>query len=706
VTLATGEARVSPPNQIRRKSASHALRLDIQGMRALAVTLVVLSHADVAELSGGYVGVDVFFVISGFLITSLLHRELAAKGSISLRAFYARRALRLLPLATLVSVSTLAGAWLFLSKVRFEEYAGDALGSVLYAMNLRLASNDTDYLDAGAPPSPFQHFWSLAVEEQFYLLWPLLLLLSWRLARGRRAARVALPLAALCAVSLAFSVWLGSDSGSGPWSYFGSHTRFWELGAGALLALAAARLARLPAALAAPMTWLGLGCVVLAAFRFDEATPYPGYHALLPVLGTALILAGGCAPAPGDARLVLARRPAVWLGGLSYGWYLWHWPALTIGPEALDRPGGVRTRLALSAAALVLAWLTLRLVENPVRFHRAFRARPRRALALGLGMTAGATAFTLLAAAFPPQIPTGPPGTRLGPALAQAPDPEAELAALVESSADAGRLPGNLSPPLTEIKEGRSAIYEDGCHVGYTSTETPLCEYGDPDSDTVVVLFGDSHAAQWFPALEPLAVERGWRLVSLTKASCKIAELTITANGGPYDSCDEWRRNALEMIEELDPSLVLASSSEAGRGWRDNSQGAWTEGFEETFGRLADTGAEVGVLLDTPWPRRDAVECAAAHPLRLQACGGGLPEAYRDPARRTATERAAETSGVAVIDPLPWLCSGMGECPVVVGDTLVYRDANHVSEAYAEALTPVLDQRLAGLFGGSEAFRP
>ncbi|MGP3971350.1 acyltransferase family protein [Streptomyces sp. 6N223] len=720
VTLATGEIRV-PPRDVRRRengeeNAGHALRLDIQGLRALAVSLVVLSHAGVDRLSGGYVGVDVFFVISGFLITSLLHRELAATGRISLRGFYARRALRLLPLATLVSVTTLAGAWLFLSKVRFEEYAGDALGSVLYAMNLRLAGNETDYLDAGAPPSPLQHFWSLAVEEQFYLLWPLLLLLSWRLARGtgrdritgrdiarrrRLALPLALPLAALCAVSLSLSVWLGS----GPWAYFGSHTRFWELGTGALVALSAPRLARLPAALAAPMTWLGLGCIGLAAVRFDEATPFPGHHALLPVLGTALVLAGGCAPAPGDARLVLARRPAVWVGGLSYGWYLWHWPALIIGPAALDRPGGVRTRLALSAAALVLAWLTFRLVENPVRFHAAFRRRPRRALALGLGLTAGATALTLVAAAFPPQIPSGAPGTELGPALAGAPDPEAELVALVESAADVDRLPGNLSPPLLDIKEGRSAVYEDGCHVGFTSTETPMCEYGDPDSDTVVVLFGDSHAAQWFPALEPLAVERGWRLVSLTKASCKIAEVTVAKSGGPYDSCDEWRGKALEMIAELDPSLVLASSSEAGQGWRDNSRGAWTEGFAETFGRLTDTGAEVAALLDTPWPRRDAVECAAAHPLRLDACASGLPEAYRDPVRRAATERAAEASGVAVVDPLPWLCSGTGACPVVVGDTLVYRDANHMSEAYAEVIAPVLDQRLAALFGGSEVFR-
>ncbi|MFE3599399.1 acyltransferase family protein [Streptomyces sp. NPDC059142] len=317
----------------------HAPRLDIQGLRAVAVGLVVLSHAGVAQVSGGYIGVDVFFVISGFLITSLLLRELATTGRVSVRSFYARRALRLLPVSSLVIAVTLGGAWLFLSKARLAEYAGDALASALYAVNFRLAASGTDYLAQNGPPSPLQHFWSLAVEEQFYLVWPLLLLLTWRITRGRRRL-AAVPLGVVCLGSFAAGVLL-TDS-SAPWAYFASFTRAWELGAGALLALGAGRLERLPAALAAPLTWLGLGCVTLAALSYDDTTPFPGHHALLPVAGTVLVLAGGCAPAPHGAGWLLGRRPLVWLGGLSYGWYLWHWPLLVIVPGGAGPgpPGG------------------------------------------------------------------------------------------------------------------------------------------------------------------------------------------------------------------------------------------------------------------------------------------------------------------------------------------------------------------------------
>ncbi len=686
-------------------SGEQGTRLDVQGLRAVAVLLVVVSHAGVGWVRGGYVGVDVFLVVSGFVITTLLARELAGTGRVSLRRFYARRALRLLPAATLVTLSTLVGAWLFLSKVRFTEYAGDALASALYGMNLRLASAGTDYLDDGAPPSPFQHFWSLAVEEQFYLVWPLLLAGSWWLARGRRRWVAVAPLA-VCAVSLWLSVATTPDAAS--WAYFGAHTRIWELGAGALLALGADRLARLPAAVAAPLTWAGLAGVLAAAVRFDEATPFPGHHALLPVLGTAAVIAGGCAHTRGGAGVLLARRPMVWLGGLSYGWYLWHWPALLIGPAALGRTAGVPLSLLLCAAALGLAWLTLRLVENPVRFHPGLRRRPRHALGLGFGLTAGAATLAVTAAAVPPPIASGGAATALKDIVATAPDPQERLAGLL-ADADT-RLPSNLSPALDEVKGVRSELYEDACHVGNDGTETPACVYGDPDADRVVVLFGDSHAAQWFPALDPLARENGWRLVSLTKASCKLAAVTTIKDGEPYTACDAWRAGALDVIAELRPALVLASASDDGELADPGADPAaeWSAGYRETFEALTGSAGSVELILDTPWPVGDAVECAARHPLRLERCTNELPGALRDQGQRATAAAAARAAGVEVIDPLPWLCAPTGTCPVVVADTLVYRDDNHVNDAYAEAIAPVLGRRLgtqadAGPNAGHEA---
>ncbi|WP_405812326.1 acyltransferase [Streptomyces sp. NBC_01520] len=681
-------------------SEGHALRLDIQGLRAVAVGLVVLSHSGVPLVGGGYIGVDVFFVISGFLITSLLLRELATTGRVSVRSFYARRALRLLPASSLVIAVTLGGAWLFLSKARLAEYAGDALAGALYAVNFRLAAAGTDYLAQNSPPSPFQHFWSLAVEEQFYLVWPLLLLLAWRATRGRRRP-IAVLLGVLCLGSFAAGV-IETNS-SAPWAYFGSLTRAWELGAGALLALGAGRLRRLPAAIAAPLTWVGLAGVTLAAVWFDVETPFPGHHALLPVAGAALILAGGCVPTPQGAAWLLGRRPLVWLGGLSYGWYLWHWPLLVIAPAALgivDGTAGVPLALGLSVAALGLAWLTLRLAENPVRFHRAFRKRPHRALVLGAALSSGVSALSLTATAVPPTIEVGGPAPALAPALSDAPAPQARLTELLASSPTS--LPSNLAPPLLKVRSSRSAVYRDNCHVNYAATTTGPCVYGDRTSSRTVVLLGDSHAAQWFPALERLATTHGWKLVSLTKASCKVAAVTIVSGHEPYTACDTWRTAAMARIETLHPDLVVVSSSDAGDPFRPTADplGQWTTGFEHTFRELADPGTRVAALLDTPWPKGDPVDCAAENSLQLRACANHLPDATRDATRGAALRAAASTTATTVIDPTPWLCApGTGICPVVVADTAVYRDESHLSEAYAEALVPVLAPSLDRLVG-------
>ncbi|WP_399880660.1 acyltransferase family protein [Streptomyces sp. BBFR51] len=695
------ETRPVPASHISAPpSEAHTLRPDIQGLRAVAVGLVVLSHAGVSQVGGGYVGVDVFFVISGFLITSLLRRELATTGRVSVRSFYARRALRLLPVSSLVVVVTLGGAWLFLSKARLAEYAGDALAGALYTVNFRLAAAGTDYLAQNSPPSPFQHFWSLAVEEQFYLVWPLLLLLTWRIARGRPGL-VAVPLAILRLGSFTAGVLV--TNWSAPWAYFSSLTRAWELGAGALLALATGRLRRLPATLAVPLTWLGLTCVTLAAVWYDDETPFPGHHALLPVAGTVLVLAGGCAPTRHGAGRLLGRRPLVWLGGLSYGWYLWHWPLLVIAPAALGRADGtadVPLALGLSAAALGLAWLTLRLVENPVRFHRAFRRRPRRALALGAALTAGVSALSLTATAVPSTIEVGGPAPTLARALSEAPDPRARLAELLTASPTA--LPSNLAPPLPNVKSSRSAVYRDGCHADYAATRPKPCVYGDRASSRTVVLFGDSHAAQWFPALHRLATERGWKLVSMTKASCKAADVTVVSGHKPYTACDTWRSNAMATIRTLRPVLVVVSSSDAGDPARPAGDPLhqWTAGFEHTFRALGATGARVAALLDTPWPKGDPIDCAARNSLQLRSCAHHLPDAIRDARRGLALRAAASTTATTVIDPTPWLCAPhTGTCPVVVGDTAVYRDDSHLSEAYAEALTPVLAPPLDRLMG-------
>jgi peptidoglycan/LPS O-acetylase OafA/YrhL len=676
------------------RSSKPPLRPDIQALRGLAVTLVVLAHAGVAFAAGGYVGVDVFFVISGFLITSGLLRETDRTGTLSLRRFYARRAIRILPLATLVSLATMIGCRLFASKVRYAEFMHDALAGALYFVNVDLAESGTDYLREGSSPSPFQHLWSLSVEEQFYFLWPLLLLVSWKLIR--RPWLRALPLGVLCLVSYVLGVRATETSPS--WAYFGPHTRLWELGAGALLAFGAGALERLPRQLAVVCTWLGLVGILAAATLYDADTPFPGHFALLPVLGAALVIAGGCRAAS-PASTPVALRPATWLGDLSYGWYLWHWPLLMLGPLALGRAAGVWLNLALCAVALALAWASLHLLENPVRFSASLRRRPTTAVAFGLGLSATVVSVALVSTAFPPAIGSSTRVPGLAEALTTASDPQSRLTALLAAPATA--LPSNLSPELAAIKAKRSAVYLDSCHVNYTATSSPTCEYGDPSADKVVVLYGDSHAAQWFPALEKLSHQYGWKLVSLTKASCKTADITIVSGDGPYTSCDTWRDKALERIEQLHPTLVLASSSEAARPFEPMKDplGDWTAGYARVYERLAEAADHVAVLLDTPWPnaKDDPVECASTHPLRLEKCESDQSDAIKNTTLREANRQGALRAGAAVIDPKPWLCPGSGNCPVAVRDTFVYRDESHMAETYAEALTPVLGQELRSL---------
>ncbi|GAB2581591.1 hypothetical protein Aab01nite_58700 [Paractinoplanes abujensis] len=342
-------------------------RPDIEGLRAVAVVLVVLFHAGVPGVGGGYIGVDVFFVISGFLITSLMMREVRETGGLSLIDFYARRARRILPAAALVLVTTLLASYHWLGFLRGDEIAEDVAWSALFAANFRFGEAGVDYLASQDAASPVQHFWSLAVEEQFYFVWPaaivLLIWLGFRWAIGYW-------LTAAVAASLAYSMWLG-----GTWSYFSPATRAWELGAGCLLALIAHRLDRIPHRIATAMAGVGLSLIVIAAFTFDETTPFPSYAAGLPVIATVLVLAGR-----GDS--VLGRWPLVWLGRLSYSFYLWHWPVLIGAEQAYEGTLTAGTRALLVLGSLGLAVVTYFGLENPIR--RNVHLRRSQVLTLSL----------------------------------------------------------------------------------------------------------------------------------------------------------------------------------------------------------------------------------------------------------------------------------------------------------------------------------
>ena len=699
-----------------------AFRPDVEGLRAVALGLVLLYHAGVPWFPGGYVGVDVFFVVSGFLITGLLLREAERHGKVSLLRFYGRRARRLLPAAAVVVLAVCLAAWQWMPPLERRNVAADAAGAALYVTNWQQAGRAVDYSAADAEASPLQHYWSLAVEEQFYLAWPLLVLaVLWTFRTARRGAtarrgplarfgpgarfglraRLAVALGALAAVSFVHAVRLSAEEGGV--AYFSTFTRGWELAVGGLLALVptAAWRRALPAPrpgapaggaltagglAAAGLAAAGLAAVAYAGLRFDDATRFPGPWGLLPVLGTAAVIAAGCGLAAHPVGRLLSVPPLRYAGRISYSWYLWHWPAVVFVPLALDREVPVRWMLVVVAAAALPAALTHRLVEEPVRRARVLLPTPR---ALGVG--AACTAVTVLVAA----------GSWISaPTIALASADQARGAAALTDEEQPQKSAKALRPLPEKATEDRGKVHDDGCLAGQQETESGDCAYGNTGGTDTVVLFGDSHAIQYAPALEKVTERRGLRLVTLTKSACTPAQVTVFNNQlqRTYTECDEWRDHALERIEAESPDLIITGTQDVKTVVEDGkrlsgkeSAKAHQKGYEETMDDLLDTGATVLTLADNPYPPEDIPSCVSGAVRDLEDCAFSEADGYGyEPVSARANAKFDE---VGLIDPKPVMCKD-GTCPAVIGNVIVYRNGAHITASYMETLTDWLDGQL------------
>jgi peptidoglycan/LPS O-acetylase OafA/YrhL len=714
--LLTSSTASIPEQRSARAGRLRAFRPDVEGLRALAVIAVVGYHAGVPGLSGGFVGVDVFLVISGYLITRHLLVEVATTGRLSLVGFYARRVRRLLPAAALVTVVTVAAGWLVLDPLRARSLTVDALYTAGYSLNWHLAAQGTDYLTATAAPSALQHYWSLAVEEQYYLVWPVLLLAVAAVTRGRRAtrtgpsrARSAVVTLLLLAVAVgSFILCVRQTASSQPWAYFGLHTRAWELAVGALVAVAAPRLAHLTQVPARALTWLGLLAVATSVCAYDHDTAFPGAAAALPVLGTAAVIAGGCAAPRGGAEMLLRLSPLQVVGALSYGWYLWHWPLLQLAPDAVGHPLDLRHRILVAAVALGLAAASYALVEHPFRTLSWPVLHPSAAVASGIALAMTTAAVAALGLALAPEV-TGTGTARHAVAVqhtgGRGPSADEVVARQLAAGLRTTAVPANLTPTLSAAATTLPAPQTDpGCHASFAVTRPrTTCVYGDRSARRSIVLLGDSHALQWFPALERIARTDHYRLVSMTKSSCTPFTVTTwnEALNRPYTECDAWRSRALTDVARLRPSLVVVSSL---TGLRDHGMSgggaafdrAWSRGVTTTVHRLRHSGARVAVLDDTTNPGRSVPECLAGNLDDARACtyyrAGGIHPA----ARRDVQRRAAQRAGAVDVDTTRWLCAGR-RCPVIVGNLLVFRDEQHLSTAYAAYLATPLGAALRDL---------
>lgn len=684
--------------------------------------LVLLYHAGVPFFSGGFIGVDVFFVISGFLITGLMLREVSRTGRIDLADFYARRIRRILPAATLVIVVTLVFAMLIMPPLRWQDTAVEAAAAAVYIANWVFAAG-TGYQSAGVSVSPLQHFWTLSVEEQFYIVWPLLLVGALVLMRrGARAGegREALnesrfrrwAFAAALLVAVPSLTWAVIATARTPEvAYFVTTTRLWEIAIGALLAILAPQLSRIPSRVALVLGYVGAIALIIAGTTFAVGEiPFPGPAALIPTLATAAIIISGLEGR--DARGIgrpLSLRPMRFVGDLSYSLYLWHWP-LTVFATALL--GGTLTPawgLTVCALAFVPAYLSYRFVEVPFRDWGRVKKSSWAAIRSGFAMimitvVTAATVFGLARITGAEQpVAENPQG-----ALALTDDLSDDgLSSFAGAGTPVDVVSDGIAPAVLEANKDNAQDYGDGkCHRDYEGTEPADCSFGDTESSTEVVLVGDSHAANWAPALIDIAEEEGFKLTVHTKSGCAFAPVDQVKEGGSYPECREWVDAVHDEIEATSPDAVITSNKGSRRIVSHGEilpeakgEAQLENAYEELWDDLTGQGIGLVVIADTPEMGHHVPECVSEHPTKLTKCSTPRQEALEE-IPRPELDAAKEVEGVEVISMDNWVCPDDDNCPAVVGNTLVWRDSHHLTATYSESLAKPLAAKLRELQQG------
>ncbi len=672
-------------------------RPDIEGLRAVAVLLVVLFHSQVSAVSGGYVGVDVFFVISGFVITGVLLRERTSSGRTSILSFYARRCRRIIPAATLVIIVTVGFAYWLLGVAGGITTATDGRWAAVFLANFHFIATGTNYL-ASQQPSPLQNFWSLAVEEQFYVVYPTLFLVVAAVKVFSLRVRLAVFLVVVIGVSYAYSV---VDTHNNPLdAYFSPFTRAWELALGALVAVCTPWLLKLPARLAASATWLGLAAILIAAGSFNAQTAYPGSLVAIPVVGAALIIAGGMKAQAMGTEALLRLTPIRWLGKVSYSFYLWHWPILILAAEYAGKTSlSVKDNLGWDVVALVASVVTYRLVENPIRHAKGLIGNTWASIGLGVGLIAltlaSTTAESHLASGAGSESGAGNGATA---ALPKGPSvPLSTVLSAVASSSRIKELPSNLMPPLAKMVANPHPYVAPGYRVGRCSPQpaevtVPACVFGDRKAQRTIVLYGDSHAGMWFEALNRIASRQHWKLVLLFKNGCPASLISVTTfEGSRLTVCDKWHQFATTRIQQIDPAVLVMSQQEGytGPGGTQYSPQQWRRALEETLKKFSTPKTREIVIGNLAATVDNGPSCLSRHTDDVQACAAPPEPTYRP--FDDAEKQAAKTVGAKYIDVLPWFCART--CSPVIGTDEVYW-INHVTVRYSLFLEGVLEKSL------------
>ncbi|MFE4469937.1 acyltransferase family protein [Leifsonia sp. NPDC056824] len=670
-------------------SRARRLRPEIQALRAIAVGLVVLFHFFPTRLPGGFVGVDVFFVISGFLITGNLLREAGRTGRIRYGRFLLRRAKRLLPASLLVTVSAAVAIAVWVPRQLWDQFYSEVVAATLYTQNWLLAANSVDYLAANNQASPVQHFWTLSVEEQFYLVMPLLLILAMVLLRDRWRVAAGWCLAAIFVASLIYSVVLTQTDHSV--AYFSTGTRAWEFAAGSLLAYLGWRA---PVGVRTAVSLLGMAVIGGCGFLMNGTLPFPGVVAAIPVAGTVLVLWAGMPSTLLGA--VYRLKPIQWLGGVSYSLYLWHWPILVLFPFVVGHRSTLPQTLALIALSVLLAALSKYVVEDP---FLGIKHRYQHAITLGTAWV-GVVAVLILATGF---TATARAQARAAEVAAQAAaTAHAECFGAMAMRPDAHCPPGGM-PPVDPVfaKTDAHGVESGDCTGGVqlqSISDGEVCLYGDPKGTRSIAVVGDSHARQWVAPLDELAKAKHMKLVTYVHPSCPMALSPIFTKGAEEVDCTDWVKGSLPSIAALKPAVVVDAAlvpagyytAQLTMDPLDKQVAAHQAAID---GFLKD-GAKVAVITDTPYEPQDVPNCVAANPEAQSAACAGPRATVLTGRPQPLLDAAKATPGVAVLDLSDRLCTPT-ECPVVIGGVIVYKDRHHLTKTYADSLLPFIESQLA-----------
>ena len=694
--------------QSQQKSEASVVRKDIQALRALAVGSVVAYHAGLPLFNSGFVGVDIFFVVSGYLIIGLLVRERLTTGRIALLTFIGRRARRLIPASSLVLLVTVVFIWLMMPGLAGQRALDDVRSAAFYFANIDFALTGMDYW-ATQSVGPVVHFWSLGVEEQFYIFFPILLVLVFA---GIKKQVVTTVTAILLLVSLGSFVLMMHYLNTGSlWAFYGPQSRAWEFALGGIAATFGENRHFKQIAIRRVLIWVGWGLLFYSVIAIDPKADFPSAITLLPVGAAALVLWLGSASDSDDPILhrIYSLGIVQRLGDLSYSTYLWHWPVLYFGARYLQQPFQgpeelpVVWAVPLILLSIALAAATYKWVENPFRHAEFIKSSGAKSLAFGLSLSLAVTLIAALVSTQQLRQQTGGPATDIqAPEISNVTNIEAVSRIIEEFAPKYTAADDNSLQPdrIISAQDDFPDSYDDGCHAGdEVSTLPENCSFGPTDSDVHIYLLGDSRANQFFTPIRDVAQQLDAKFTSRTRTGCAVSDVTLMTGETEYANCNRWRAEAISEVQQLKPDLVIMSSATnlrildpvtGVRATSDRAKELYVSGIQKIVSDFSQAGIRVILIRDTPRFKSSPLDCLSAY---LPAgCRYPVAESVIEP--RFSTQAVQEIPGVLPVDLTLALC-GTQVCETVRDGQIVWRDTHHITDSYARLLTPMFSELIS-----------